>query len=96
MFKGKVANYFLTPRGLGDEILVWGQMFFEDGSVTQGCHFPVSLYDDDKHIEVVARKFLDDTHRKTGVLLLWGAGRVMARRCVINKYNAFIQKKLST
>lgn len=96
MSKIRIENYFLTERGLGDEMLVWGQMFFEDGSITEGKHFPISIYDSRRERQHIARTFLENTHRKNGVLLLWGCGRVMSRKCVINKDDLLIMKKLTT
>lgn len=58
-------------------IKVWCQMFFDDGSVTQGLRVDASVLDDDKDIDNVAEKLLDSVNRNTGFLLIWGAGNVL-------------------
>lgn len=66
--------------GMTEEVKVWAQMFFDDGSVTQGKYIPRSIFDEKEYIESLARDFLEDTHRKEGVLFIWGAGRVYAKK----------------
>lgn len=56
------------------EIYVWAQMFFDDGSVSQGMRVLDSIYDDNDYMEEVAKYFLNDLHRTEGLLLIWGAG----------------------
>lgn len=75
-----MMNYFLNVPGMTEEVKVWTQMFFDDGSVTQGKYIGRDVYDDEVYLETVARDFLKDTCRKEGVLFIWGAGRVYARQ----------------
>jgi hypothetical protein len=74
-----LQNYFLSPSEMHEEVKVWTQMFFDDGSVTQGKYITRTVFDDESKIESVAFEFLHDTGRKEGVLFIWGAGRVYAR-----------------
>jgi len=55
------------------EIKVWAQMFFIDGSVSQGVRIPSIVYDDDREIDKVAEQLLDSANRTEGYLLIWGA-----------------------
>lgn len=73
-------NYFMTHPGMTEEVKVWAQMFFDDGSVTQGKYIPRTIFDEKEYIERLARDFLEDTSRKEGVLFIWGAGRVYAKK----------------
>lgn len=73
-------NYFMMHPGMTEEVKVWAQMFFDDGSVTQGKYISRSIYDEKEYIESLAREFLEDTCRKEGVLFIWGAGRVYAKK----------------
>lgn len=57
-----------------ESIKIWAQMFFDDGSVSQGIRIPVETLDDDRIIESVGNKFLMDLRREEGLLLMWGAG----------------------
>lgn len=75
-----MLNYFQMIPGMTEEVKVWAQMFFDDGSVTQGKYISRSIFDEKEYIESLARDFLDDTHRKEGVLFIWGAGRVYAKK----------------
>lgn len=75
-----VANYYLDVNAMADEVKVWAQMFFDDGSVTQGKYVSRSIFDEHECIETLAKQFLEDTSRKEGVLFVWGAGRVYARK----------------
>jgi hypothetical protein len=74
-------NYFLNIPGMTEEVKVWAQMFFDDGSVTQGKYIPRNVYDKEEYIKGVAMEFLNDTQRQEGVLFIWGAGRVYAKKC---------------
>ncbi len=74
-------NYFLNIPGMTEEVKVWAQMFFDDGSVTQGKYISKDIYDDELAIKIHAESFLTDTHREEGVLFIWGAGRVYAKKC---------------
>lgn len=75
-----MLNYFQMIPGMTEEVKVWAQMFFDDGSVTQGKYISRSIFDEKEYIESLARDFLEDTHRKEGVLFIWGAGRVYAKK----------------
>lgn len=66
--------------GMTEEVKVWAQMFFNDGSVTQGKYIPRTIFDEREYIEALARDFLEDTCRKDGVLFIWGAGRIYAKK----------------
>lgn len=61
-----------------EEIKVWAQMFFKDGSVSQGQRIPAQWLDEgfEEQIEIVANDILDDLNRETGYLLIWGAGNL--------------------
>lgn len=59
-----------------NEIKIWAQMFFKDGSVTQGVRVDANILDDDREIEVVAHNLLQSVNRDEGFLLLWGAGEL--------------------
>jgi len=75
-----MQNYFLNIPGMTEEVKVWAQMFFNDGSVTQGKYIPRSIFDERERIEALTREFLGDTNRKEGILFIWGAGRIYAKR----------------
>lgn len=75
-----MLNYFQMIPGMTEEVKVWAQMFFDDGSVTQGKYISRSIFDEKEYIEALAREFLEDTCRKDGVLFIWGAGRVYAKK----------------
>lgn len=58
------------------DIKVWAQMFFDDGSVTQGIRISAeSIYNQKE----VALKLLSSVNRKEGMLLIWGAGLLSSR-----------------
>lgn len=61
------------------EILIWAQMFFDDGSVSEGIRIPAEWLDEQhaEHIDEVAKILLDSTKREEGWLLLWGAGNMV-------------------
>lgn len=81
----KIVNYFIQVPGNENEVKVWAQMFFDDGSVTQGVYIPSSIYQDESGIKGIAMKFLRDTHRIEGVLYIWGAGQIYSRHCKLFK-----------
>lgn len=59
---------------------VWAQMFFEDGSVTQGIRVPADVFDDEMgELRQIAVKLLDGVRRQEGLLLVWGAGEIFSR-----------------
>lgn len=76
----RMLNYYQVIPGMTEEVKVWVQMFFDDGSVTQGKYIPRTIFDEQEYIDAIAREFLEDTHRKEGVIFIWGAGRVYARK----------------
>ena len=59
------------------EIQVWAQMFFDDGSVSQGVRFHAEDLDDNNKIIAIAEKLLVSVRRSTGLLVIWGAGNLM-------------------
>lgn len=58
------------------EIKVWAQMFFDDGSVSQGVRISADIYDDDRIIEETYKMLLKSVNRTEGFLLIWGAGDI--------------------
>lgn len=58
------------------EIKVWAQMFFDDGSVSEGVRISAEVYDDHRILNDVIEKLLKSTNRKEGFLVLWGAGEI--------------------
>lgn len=60
-----------------NEIKIWTQMFFEDGSVSQGKRFPATILDDPEEMKGIARGMLRDLGRTEGYMLSWGAGNVL-------------------
>lgn len=60
------------------EIKVWMQLFFEDGSVSQGMRVPAEWLDDPKWKDIlrVTKSLLEDVNRDEGWLLVWGAGNM--------------------
>lgn len=61
------------------DIKIWAQMFFDDGSVTQGIRIPAEWLDDHhkRAIDETADLLLKSVKREEGWLLLWGAGNVV-------------------
>lgn len=61
------------------DIKVWAQMFFDDGSVSEGKRIPAEWLDDEcKHkIQEVGDLLLKSVNRDEGWLLLWGAGNMV-------------------
>lgn len=78
--KAPITNYYLDVSEMADEVKVWAQMFFDDGSVTRGRYIPRGIYDEPEGAAALAREFLQETSREAGVLFIWGAGRVYATR----------------
>lgn len=62
-----------------DDIKIWAQMFFEDGSVTQGIRISAEWLEDEYRwkIDEVADLLMKSVNRDQGWLLLWGAGNVV-------------------
>lgn len=61
------------------EILVWAQMFFEDGSVSEGKRVLSGIYDDEQYMKNTAGSILKDLNRTEGYLVVWGAGDIKSR-----------------
>jgi len=58
------------------EIQVWAQMFFDDGSVSEGKRVDAEIFDDPEKIQAIAHKLLLSVRRTEGFLLIWGAGSI--------------------
>lgn len=74
-------------------VKIWAQMFFEDGSISQGLRIPAEYLDEQyaQFIDNVADRLLVSVNRSEGWLLLWGAGNM-----VFNHYpTSFSKKKVS-
>lgn len=61
-----------------NDIKIWAQMFFEDGSVTQGTRVMAEILEEENAycIPLVAENLLKGVNREEGWLLLWGAGNM--------------------
>ncbi len=61
------------------DIMVWAQMFFEDGSVSQGIRVPAEWLEEHnaQHIDEVADRLLKSLNREEGWMLIWGAGNMV-------------------
>lgn len=61
------------------DIKIWAQMFFEDGSVTQGVRIPAEWLEERNAycLDEVADSLLKSVNRQEGWLLLWGAGNMV-------------------
>lgn len=66
-----------------NEIKIWAQMFFDDGSVSQGVRIPVETLDDDRLIQSTAEGLLRPLKRDYGLLVIWGAGNLVSLRISI-------------
>ena len=55
-------------------IAIWAQMFFCDGSVSQGLRVLHTILDSEQMQDDTAKYILKDLGRTEGLLLLWGAG----------------------
>lgn len=66
---------------MSQEIKIWAQMFFDDGTVTQGVRIPAQWLEEkfSNHIDELAQMFLKSTNREEGHLLMWGAGNMIFR-----------------
>lgn len=58
------------------DVKIWGQMFFDDGSVSEGRRYPVEILDTVEGVSQVSLDLLNSTNRTEGFLLLWGAGEI--------------------
>jgi len=61
-----------------DEIEVWMQLFFTDGSVSQGTRIPARWLENMKDPRIVdaVEKLLNYLNRRDGYVLIWGAGNI--------------------
>lgn len=59
------------------DVMVWAQMFFDDGSVSQGVRVSVDVFTSRELINITAQNILNQLHRTEGFMLLWGAGDMM-------------------
>jgi hypothetical protein len=73
-----------------EEIKIWAQMFFEDGSVTQGIRILAECLEEEYawKIDEVADLLMKSVNRDEGWLLLWGAGNM-----VFNHYPTSFSRK---
>ena len=59
------------------DIKVWVQMFFDDGSVSEGHRIPIEIYEDIlNEARDWAYHILKDNHRTEGHLVIWGGGEI--------------------
>jgi len=74
------------------DIKVWAQMFFDDGSVSQGIRIAPETLDDDRLIEETAISLAGDLNRTEGLILIWGAGSIycglLLGKKVLTKYDS--------
>lgn len=61
------------------EIKIWAQMFFDDGSVSQGVRISAEFLEEQYawKIQEVADMLFKSVNREHGWLLLWGAGNMV-------------------
>ena len=60
-----------------NQIYVWAQMFFDDGSVSQGMRVDASIYDEGSPLfDETCQVLLKSVNRDVGVMLVWGAGEI--------------------
>jgi len=57
-------------------IRIWAQMFFHDGSVTQGVRVDADIVDSPDDMNEVATSLLQSVNREEGFILFWGAGEM--------------------
>jgi len=62
-----------------DNIKVWVQIFFDDGSVTQGMRVDASIYDNEELQKLTEEKLLQSVNRTEGFVVIWGAGDIQYR-----------------
>ena len=65
------------------EVGVWAQVFFDDGSVSEGKRISDLVFTDDHIMEAIGRRLLESTNRKDGFLVVWGAGQIRYGRISI-------------
>lgn len=62
------------------DIKIWAQMFFDDGSVTEGLRISADTFDSPSQgMKEIAIKLLKSVNRNEGLLLVWGAGEMFNR-----------------
>lgn len=61
------------------EISIWAQMFFDDGSVSQGIRFPAQWLEPEFKFKIdeIASLLLKSVNRDQGWMLIWGAGNMI-------------------
>ena len=59
------------------ELKAWLQMFFHDGSVSQGRRVDVEILQKAGGIQKTATELLNSLNRDSGSLLVWGAGNML-------------------
>lgn len=69
-----------------DDIKVWVQLFFEDGSVSEGRRLPALILEEPEKMREVARGMLRALGRFEGYMLTWGAGNVLFEYYNFNAY----------
>ena len=74
------GEHCLECKCMYDDIKVWAQMFFDDGSVTEGIRIPADLFDQDHSVMLsIAIRLLNTVNRNEGLLVAWGAGEMFSR-----------------
>lgn len=61
-----------------DEVKVWIQFFYDDGTVSQGKRIPAYYLDEGYEImlERITKEMMKDLNRTRGHRLIWGAGNI--------------------
>ena len=68
------------------DIFIWAQMFFDDGSVTQGIRVRADIYDDtETEFKLIAKGLLASVNRTEGLLVVWGGGDISTRHYVFEE-----------
>lgn len=67
-------------------IKLWAQMFFDDGSISQGLRIDASYLEDEEKLAEVVNMLLNSVNRKEGYVLFWGAGNVVFRYYDLNVF----------
>ena len=70
-------------------IKVWAQMFFDDGTVTQGKYIPESIFSKPSQRNNVVLELLNDTNRKKGFIFIWGGRKFYGRHCELTPKNSY-------
>lgn len=64
-----------------NELYIWAQMFFDDGSVTEGKRVLDTAFQDKDYMRDIAETLLKSVNRTEGFLLVWGAGDIRGSYC---------------